>query len=588
MAIRWTHWAHWVKRLVCCGLVFACASAEAGGGRGGEWAQWGRDGSRNMASDEVGLATSFEPGTTTRMGLTVDMATTKGVRWVVRLGSLTYGNPVVAGGKVIVGTNDAKLDDPRFKPTRGGLIICVDAATGKRVWQLPVPRLLLAHTLFARAPYGGARGPQFGGGGASVQPGRSKRSSKGRHLSTDKLNLGICSSATVAGKRAYVVTGRGEVLCLDVNGQSDGNDGPFRDEGQYMVGPGRKAVKVAPGDGDIIWRYDMVGDLPVWPHDANSSAVLLHEGVVYVGTSNGVDDRHKNVPTPDAPTLIALDAKTGQLLAGDDVGIGRSPDTGGKRLFHGQWSSPTLGRVDGRDLIIYGGGDGVCYAFEPVDRKAVASAAATGKAAGTNNAAGVAKLKTVWSCDCNPRDYRMQGGKPVPYGRGHGGPSEIIATPVFHGGRVYVAIGQDPANGAEGPGMLTCIDASGRGDITRTGIVWSSRLVARTLSTVSIANGLLYIADNSGRLHCFEARTGVRLWVHDTRARPWGSTLVADGKVYLGTDRRSLLVLAAGRKEQLLAKTRLRNKMHNTPVAADGMLYIATDRWLYAVGKPPR
>ena len=119
----------WVTGLVCCGFVFA----HAAGAWGGEWAQWGRDSSRNMASDEVGLPTSFHSGTRTPDGSAINMATTRGVRWVVRLGTHTYGNPVVAGGKVIVGTNDAKLDDPRFKPTRGGLILCVDAVTGKQL-----------------------------------------------------------------------------------------------------------------------------------------------------------------------------------------------------------------------------------------------------------------------------------------------------------------------------------------------------------------------------------------------------------------------------------------------------------------------
>ena len=140
MAIRWTHWAHWVKRLVCCGLVFACASAEAGGGRGGEWAQWGRDGSRNMASDEVGLSASFDPGTRSPDGSAIDMATTRGVRWVVQLGSHTYGNPVVAGGKVIVGTNDAKVEDPRFKPAGGGLILWSRLRCGLMEWHGDVPQ----------------------------------------------------------------------------------------------------------------------------------------------------------------------------------------------------------------------------------------------------------------------------------------------------------------------------------------------------------------------------------------------------------------------------------------------------------------
>ena len=82
-----------------------------------------------------------------------------------------------------------------------------------------------------KPPFGGARGPQF------VVEGKGGKA--GVKLSTEKLNLGICSSATMAGESVYVVSNRGEVLCLDIRGQSDGNDGPFRNEGQYMVGPGR-------------------------------------------------------------------------------------------------------------------------------------------------------------------------------------------------------------------------------------------------------------------------------------------------------------------------------------------------------------
>ena len=45
--------------------------------------------------------------------------------------------------------------------------------------------------------------------------------------------------------------------------------------------------------------------------------------------------------------------QTGSLVGQDNAGIGR-------RVLHGQWSSPTLGRAAGQDLIFYGGGDGFC------------------------------------------------------------------------------------------------------------------------------------------------------------------------------------------------------------------------------------
>ena len=125
-----------------------------------DWPQWGRDASRNMVSDEIGLPVSFSPGETTPDGAAIDMSTTRNVRWVTRLGTHTYGNPVVAGGKVIVGTNDASLDDPRLTKTEGGLILCFDAATGKKRWQLPVPRLLIERTPFDKAPFDAVR--EFG------------------------------------------------------------------------------------------------------------------------------------------------------------------------------------------------------------------------------------------------------------------------------------------------------------------------------------------------------------------------------------------------------------------------------------------
>ncbi len=180
-----------------------------------------------------------------------------------------------------------------------------------------------------------------------------------------------------------------------------------------------------------------------------------------------------------------------------------------------------------------------------------------------------APLKCVWSCDCNPPQYRFRDGKPIDYWSGNVqtsdsnkddgrfvGPSEIIATPVFYKNRVYVAIGQDPTHG-RGRGMLTCIDATRTGDVSKTGKVWTFDRLDRSLSTVSIADGLLYIADLPGRLYCLDAESGKCYWVHDTKQQVWGSTLVADGKIYLGT-RKALWVFKAGKEDRVLDQIRSR------------------------------
>ena len=213
------------------------------------------------------------------------------------------------------------------------------------------------------------------------------------------------------------------------------------------------------------------------------------------------------------------------------------------------------------------------------------------------------KLKTVWSYDCNPAGIQVVGGlglgdallpgrQTAPERLEHEndgtfvGMSEIIGTPVFYNNRIYVAIGRDPEHG-RGRGALHCIDATKTGDITETGKIWTYQGLDRTLSTVSIADGLLYISDVAGRLHCLDAETGQCYWVHETKSEVWGSTLVADGKVYMPTPK-GLFVLAAGKEKKVLSHVNVRAPIYASPVVANGTLYIASKGgWLWAIQQSP-
>jgi outer membrane protein assembly factor BamB len=505
--------------------------------RAADWTQWGGNDARNQVSPEKHLPESFVPGEKSAKGGGIDLATTQNVRWVQRLGSQTYGNPTVANGRVFVGTNDCYVNDPRYPETRGGLVKCFRESDGELLWQLPVPMLEL----------------------------------KKKNFNFDNMDLGICSSPTVDGDRLYLVGNRCDVLCLSVAGMAHGNQGSFQDEGKYTVAQDKPPVKVGPRDGDILWRFDMLNDLPVWPQDAANCSILVHGDFLYVCTSNGVDKTHDFVPCPLAPSLIVLDKRTGKLVGQDDEKIGT-------RLFHGLWSNPSLGVVSGKPQIYYGGGEGICYAFAPLEK------------AGPQ----VAKLQKIWSCDCVPEEYKTQNGQRVKYrdgdirrkkgNTGDGsfiGPSEIIATPVFYKNRVYVAIGQDPSHG-RGKGALTCMDATRTGDITKTGKLWTYTDMDRSISSVSIADGLLYIGDISGRVHCLDAETGKRIWVQELKAQIWGSTFVADGKIYIGTQK-ALWVLAAGREPKVLSEIHLGCPVYATAITANGVLYITAHRYIWAL-----
>jgi outer membrane protein assembly factor BamB len=503
---------------------------------GADWPQWGGHSDRNMISGEKGLPESFKPGKKSPQGAGIDLATTENVKWIARLGTQTYGNPTISGGRVFLGTNDEAFDDPRLHSTRGGAVLCLDEATGKLLWRLAVPRFETNEPTF----------------------------------NFDNMGLGVCSAPTVEGDRVYLVTNRCEVLCLDVHGQAGGNRGPFQAEGQFMAGPGRPPVALRTTDADIIWTYDIIHQSDVWVQDAANCSVLVAGDFLYVCTSNGVDSSHTRVPRPLAPSLIVLDKRTGRVVAWDDEKIGT-------RLFHGQWSSPSAGTVGGRRLIFYGGGDGVLYAFEAL----------------TALPERPKPLKKIWSYDCNPPEYKVIDGRKVAYFDGdirkHRGNrndgqcvcfSEIIATPVFYRNRVYVTTGQDPSHG-RGLGMLSCIDATRTGDVTATGRIWNYK-IGRSLSSVSIADGLLYVADLFEGLYCFDADSGKLYWTQPTGAEVWGSTMVADGKIYLGT-KKGLLVMAAGKEKKLLAEIHLGAPAYCTPVVANGVLYVASHTYLWAV-----
>ena len=503
-----------MNKVLTAGLVSLGLSAFSGT-QAKDWPQWGGTDNRNMYSEEKGLPGRFEPGKYKKGTEEIDMATTKNVKWVAKLGTQSYGNSTIADGRVFVGTNN---DSPRNDRDEGdrSIMMVFSEKDGSFLWQLVIPKLASGKV-------------------------------------NDWENLGLLSSPTVEGDRVYIVTSRCEVMCLDAAGLANGNQG-MQNEGQYIAGPGKPKVTLNDKDADIIWVYDMINELGVFPHNASNCSVLVYGDIVYACTSNGQDWSHSNIPSPLSPSFIALNKATGELVGEDDAGIG-------PKIFHGQWSSPSMGMVNGKPQIYFGGGDGLLYAFDP---KPVIGEDEYNY------------LKRIWWFDANPPEYRT---KKYPAAEG---PSEINATPTFWKNRVYVAIGQDPEHG-EGVGNLVCVDPTGTGDVTKTKKIWSFQGINRSISTVSITpEGLLFIGDFSGFVYCLNADTGEHYWTHDMKAHMWGSTLVADGKVYVGDEDGDLVVLEAAKAKKVLSETNLGAPVYSTPVVANGVLYVGSSTHLYA------
>ena len=498
-------------------------SLPADGFTSGDWPMWGGSPGRNMVNDTTGIFLDFQPAASSEEG--------SYLTWTAALGSQTYGNPVVADGRVFVGTNNGSKYRPQHQGDRG-VVLCFKEADGEFFWQLNREKL----------PAGRVN---------------------------DWPEQGICSTPCVDNGRMYVVTNRCELLCVDVQGFHDGeNDGPYTEEADSEE-----------LDADIIWILDMIDELGVFPHNLATSSPLIHDDLVLITTSNGVDEAHLEVPSPRAPSFIAVNKNTGELVWEANHPSMESPAPERfSNILHGQWGSPALATINGMAQVFMPGGDGVLYSFN----------AESGE--------------LIWWFDLNPKDTVWELG-------GRGTRNAIIATPVVVDDSVLLAVGQDPEHG-EGVGHLYRIDATKEADISpqiadgdswidnpNSGQIWhyggvdeegsiseqaGDLIFRRTMSTVAVSDGRVYAADMSGFVHCIDYESGTRRWTYDTFAAVWGSPMVVDGYVLLGDEDGELVILEAGDEMSEIKTVQFDSAIYSTPTIANGTLFVSDRSRLYA------
>src|SRR5205823_4381342 len=153
------------------------------------------------------------------------------IKWKAALGSKSYAL-VISGGKVFVGSNNDAPRDPAIQGDKG-IIMCFQEDNGNFLWQAVHDKL----------PSG---------------------------LVHDWPKEGVCSTPAVEGNRLYYVSNRCEVVCATTEGLGKGNEGA---QDEKYKGP-QKA--------DFVWRYDMMKELNVFPHNLSACSPLLVGDVLFV------------------------------------------------------------------------------------------------------------------------------------------------------------------------------------------------------------------------------------------------------------------------------------------------------------------
>ncbi|GAB6164976.1 hypothetical protein JCM19992_09760 [Thermostilla marina] len=513
----------------------------------GDWTQLGGSPERNAVSTASGLPVEFEPGDFDADGNPVPDAPGKNILWTARLGTETYGTPVVAGDKVFCATNNGAGYLERVPAEEDcGCLIAFHRDDGRFLWQYTAPVL----------------------GDESI----------------NWPEQGICSTPLVEGERLWIVTNRCEVVCLDTEGFRDGeNDGPVTDE-----------ESTDEKEADVVWRFDMRAAWNVHPLYMTASSVTAVGDLLFVCTSNGTDEKGV-VVSPEAPSFAAFDKNSGE-----PVWTSNLP---GKNILQGQWSSPAAGVLGGVPQVLFAGGDGWVYAFRADARsnppELLWKFDANPKTAlykkgglGDRNypiaAPVIAGERVYISTGCDPQLGDGQGdfwciepgtrrgdisaelvvdaeGKPVP-------PARERAVDPEAGQKVI-------------PNPNSAVVWHYRGeDVDGNGKIDYEEVFHRTLGSPVVVDGLVIVGDFSGIVHCFDAETGKHLWYYDMFASVWASPLAADGKIYLPDEDGDVAVFRMTREPaDPLAENMMLESIYGSPTAVDGVLYIAARNHLFAV-----
>jgi outer membrane protein assembly factor BamB len=288
---------------------------------------------------------------------------------------------------------------------------------------------------------------------------------------------------------------------------------------------------------------------PGWADDAQVPEMLMGVDDQRIGGA----ERCEQEASVQAEAFGGTGGGSWWYLARDDEHI--SPN-----IFHATWSSPSFTEVDGRPTIFFCGGNGITYAFELLEAASPTD--------------GVVTLKKRWQYDLDPT---------APKSKVHfytqnklEGPSNIYGMPVIANDRLFIAGGGDVFWG-KNQSWLKCVDPRDGKE------VWSYALGKHTLTTAAVHDGLVYVTDSDGGVHCVEEKSGAAVWTHTMNGTFWASPMIADGKIYLGTRKGNFSVLAAGREKKVLCNLELKAPISATATAANGVVYLATMKQLWAL-----
>jgi outer membrane protein assembly factor BamB len=290
-------------------------------------------------------------------------------------------------------------------------------------------------------------------------------------------------------------------------------------------------------DGKVLWSRSLTEDFgAITTHGGRTVSPIVDGSNVIVNTLNfGWGDLART-----SNRYFAFDKRTGQV-----VWIS-SPQ---QRHYDTNYAMPVTADVNGMRLLIVGGTDGVIHGIK----------------AGTG--------EPVWRWDVSKR--------------------AINNSVVTRGTTVYVTHSEENIGTSE-MGMVAAIDASAKGDVGPSDVKWITRGFLGGFASPVHDDARLYHVDNGAVLGAFDLESGKKLWDKNLGTIQKASPVLADGKLYVGTENGKFYILRPRADgvdvldEDWLGSQQDPEPIIASPAVAGGRVYVVSVNATYAIGKQTR
>ena len=301
----------------------------------------------------------------------------------------------------------------------------------------------------------------------------------------------------------------------------------------YVFTVGAQLFALSP-DGKLLWDRSLPEDYgAVTTHGGRTTSPIVFGDKVILNTlllAWGDLNRPGN-------RYIAFDKRTGQT-----VWIA-SPQT---RHYDTNYSTPIVANIDTTAALMVGGTDGAFFAIK----------ANTGE--------------SIWHLDVSKR--------------------AILNSVLYRNGVVYLSHGEENIGTTE-MGMIAAIDARRKGELKDDAFRWKTLGFLPSFASPVMDEQFLYTVDNSAIVAGFDLESGKRLWEKSLGTLQKGSPLLADGKLYVGTENGRFYILKpSATGVEVLDDDRLGTEdtpeaIIASPIVADGRVYVTSMDATYAIGK---